>query len=297
MKPFKIVTLIVAATLVWGGIGYAGWRTLPPLLFTGSCDATACDPTIGILVRYGGPVFGQIGIDMLVTVAGDDDSPYEAVGRAWLELARYREQDPALTKDYFPDMPLEQYYENAVLFGNDEAANWQAENGDTEKPSKKWGETFGNWSAALTTDHDLATCYITSEYDITLGGDDSRDTNLTFFTRAPEWDHPQLQYNAGIVVSPDHPAQLTFSEPGEAVEGRTTGEPNEHILFGERDPALLRRAMMAKSASITITLADGSVITDTIMLDGLAAAYADMANVCGIKLPDPDAAGATASNG
>lgn len=283
MKNRHLLILGIVLALSGTAIGYAAWRVWPPLLLTASCEADRCDPMIGFLAGFDNHDVAVLGIDMLVTLAGDEDTSAEATGRAWLELARYYEKNRKLTADYFPDMEIADYYENAAVFGNQDAIEWQrANSGAPLHFEKRWGETHDNWSAALTMDQGEATCFITSEDVQTAGGDTDRYPNLIFFFRVSNADHLQMQYNRDTTDLAGSGPKIQFDGDPELVSGRLSDDGPEYLLFGDGEPELLHRAMAGSRAKIIMTDADGNSIADTVDLAGLAEAHADMERVCNI---------------
>lgn len=289
MKNKHLLTIAAALAIFWGGIGYVAWKVWPPLLFTTSCEADRCDPMIGFLVSFDNPDIAVVGIDMLVTIAADEEATTEATGRAWLELARYYEKNPKLTADYFPEMNAADYYDNAALFENDDAIEWQHANPKpTPTSGKKWGKTHGNWSSAVTFNEDEPTCFITSEQAVVEDSDSNRFPNLTFFARASTPDELQLQYNADMAVATGSQPLIRIDASPEPIIGRVAKDGAEYLLFGDGEPELLRRVLAGKQATIAMVNADGKSIIDRIDLSGIDKAYADMESVCGIALSNPE---------
>ena len=290
MKNKRLLIIGISLVLAWGAIGYGAWRVWPPLLFTASCEANRCDPMIGFLAGFDDPDIAVLGIDMLVTIAADEEATTEATGRAWLELARYHEQNPRLTAGYFPDMDVADYYDNAALFDNEDAIEWQHANPRTSPPGgKKWGKTHGNWSSALTFREDEPTCFITSEEAIVPPESVStRFPNLTFFARASTSDELQLQYNADMPVAAGSRPLIRIDGHPEPIIGRVAKDGAEYLLFGDGEPELLHRVLAGKQATVAMVNAAGKSIIDTIDLNGIDKAYTDMESVCRSTFAKPD---------
>lgn len=271
------------SALVWGGLGLWAWTAIPANFLSATCKAESCDPIAVKLAGSGEPASQAIGVGMLVRIANAPETGEEGAARAWLELARLAEANPAILDDIDDESTVFTLYELATDLGSAEAAVWL----DTHvEPQKQWGGAHGNWEAAFNAFQRHPTCYITSGDADVLGDDEPRGPNMVFFTISPDWSIPQMQYSTDCALGESPAPSLAFYGPdsqvlGETVEGRVSTPEEGYILFGDNDPALLARAAGAAMATVQFTRADGSAIIDRIPLDGIAEAARDMVSLCG----------------